>query len=114
MSAGHWIDDHATLLAIGGTVLISFMNWRTAVAAKKSPLHERLKETISNHKDFADRIANNLDTFFMQLLPRMLPLQSGSAMPQGVSTVQQASATGPPVGTAGPQGGGSAPRHSKE
>lgn len=73
MTLADFVTQNATLIAVTLTCFVAFFNWRTAVAAKKSPLHDRLKETISHNKDFADRIADKLDMFFTDLIPRLIP-----------------------------------------
>jgi hypothetical protein len=69
---GQFFKDYGTYLALGATCFITFFNWRTAEAGKKSPIHERLSEAITNNKQFANRIANNNEQLMTQLIPNLM------------------------------------------
>ena len=67
-----FFTNYGSYVALAATCFIAFFNWRTAEAAKKSPIHERLSEAIRNNKEFADRIADRQDDFFRELIPQLV------------------------------------------
>jgi hypothetical protein len=74
---GQFFNDYGTYIALAATCFITFFNWRTAEAGKKSPIHERLSEAITNNKEFANRIADNNEQLMTQLIPNLMLRRDG-------------------------------------
>jgi hypothetical protein len=67
-----FFKNYGTYAALAFTLLIAFLNWRTAEAGKKSPINDLLADAIRNNKEFANRIGDRMDQFFKELIPRLM------------------------------------------